>query len=146
MSYRADVLAAAKALIQMALPNADVIGLENAADRPIRIGPGGNAIIRDGDPGEPAIDLSPPAYHFDHSIPVELLVADSPNVDTRERLDSMASEIGAQVLLDRTLGGLCIHVDVTPLEITDLTVLGGASQIGGQFEIIATYSIPSPLG
>lgn len=146
MSYRFNVQAAVKALISRALPNADIVGMDNAADRPVRIGPGGTAIMRDGDPGEPSIDLSPPMYHFDHSIPVELLSTDSPNVSTRERLDAMAAAIGSEVAADPTLGGLCNHLDVTALEVTDLTVLGGASQIGGQFEILASYSISSPLG
>ncbi|WP_336974176.1 hypothetical protein [Sphingobium aromaticiconvertens] len=146
MSHRMDVLTAAKALVAGALVGAEVIGLENAADRPVRVSPLGTAIVRDGDPGEASIDLSPPRYHYDHAIPVELLALESPNVPTRARLDQMAGAIGAAVDNDRTLGGLCAHVDVTPLEIADLTVSGGASQMGAQFEIIASYSTTSPLG
>lgn len=146
MSHRADVLAAVKALVQLALPNANVLGLDNAADRPMRIGPGGTVVIRDGDPGEPAIDLSPPTYHFDHSIPIELLSADSPNVSPRDRLDQMAIAINSQIQLDRTLGGLCNFIEPSSLDTVDLTILGGGSQVGGQFDIVASYSISSPLG
>ncbi|KKW92251.1 hypothetical protein [Sphingobium chungbukense] len=146
MSHRLQVLAAVKAVIANALPTCEIVGLTNEADRPLRISPLDTIVIRDGDPGEPAIDLSPPAYHFDHSIPVELMTLASPNVDMRERLDQRAGAIGAGIASDPFLAGLCTFIDVTALEIVDAVVPGGASQLVGQFEIIASYSTSSPLG
>ena len=146
MSHRLQVLDAVKALIINALPTCDFVGLTNEADRPVRVSPLDTVVMRDGDPGEPAIDLCPPTYHFDHSIPVELMTLASPNVDMRQRLDQRAAAIGAGVAADPFLGGLCAFVEVTALEIVDAAVPGGASQLVGQFEIIASYSTNSPLG
>jgi hypothetical protein len=145
VSKRLDVLTAVKALVASALPGADLRGLANDAERPKRIPPDGLVIIRDGDPGEPNIDLSPPAYHYAHLIPIELASCQSAG-DLRAIIDTMAAAIGAAVLADRTLGGLCDFLDVEALSIVDLIVAGGATQLGGQFNIIAQYSAPSPLG
>jgi hypothetical protein len=146
MSLRLQVLTAQKALIKAALPNCDFIGLSNDSDRPARISPLGTVAMRDGDLGEPEIDLSPPTYHYDHRIPVEVMAVASPNVDIRVQVDGMAFAIGEAIAADRTLGGLCVYVDVTALDIVDVVIPGGPSQLIGQFDIVASYHTTSPLG
>jgi len=145
MSKRAQVPAAIKAIAVAALPGADVVGLTDDADRPRRIPANGLVIVRDGDPGEAEVDLSPPLYHFEHEIQIELAAyrADTP---LRERLGIMAGAIGAGIAADRTLGGLCTYVDFGPLEIVDIIEAGGATQLGGMFTVTASYSTPNPLG
>ena len=81
-SKREEVLDAIKTLVASALPNADV--KRNLA-KPERIPPGGLAIIRDGDPGEPEVILSPLIYVYTHRIPIELAAYETPS-ETRERV------------------------------------------------------------
>lgn len=147
MSKRLTVQAALAALMVAALPGADHHALEDSADRPRRVSPLGTVVLRDGDPGDPEMDLSPPAYHYQHRFPVEILAYASAQ-PLRTVLDAMASAIGAAVAADPTLGGLCNHVDVTALDMVDLigpASPGGPSQKGGIFEIIADYTTSNPL-
>ncbi len=41
---------------------------------PERISPAGLMILRDGDPGDPAVTLSPLAYHYQHRAELEVIV------------------------------------------------------------------------
>lgn len=145
MSKRLDVLRAVKAMIVAALPGCDVLGLSDDAERPKRLAANGTAIVRDGTPDLIGTDLSPPLYHYEHDIPVELAAYQS-TTDLRDRLDAMASPIGAAIAADPSLGGLCNHIEVTPLDMADLTLPGGAVQAGAEFSIIAHYHTGAPLG
>lgn len=60
-SKREQVLDAIKALVAAALPDADVKRNLAKADR---IPPGGLVIVRDGDPGDPEVMLSPLLYIY----------------------------------------------------------------------------------
>lgn len=60
-SKRETVLAAVKSLVAAALPGAEV--KRNLA-KAERIPPGGLVVIRDGDPGEPEVSLSPLTYLY----------------------------------------------------------------------------------
>ena len=73
-SKRETVLGAVKALVAAALPGAEV--KRNLA-KPERIPPGGLVVIRDGDPGEPDVTLSPVFYLYTHRIPVEIAAFES---------------------------------------------------------------------
>jgi len=59
MSKREQVIEAIVALVDAALPAAKV---ERNAAKPERIPPGGLVIVRDSDPGEPEVILSPLTY------------------------------------------------------------------------------------
>lgn len=107
-SKRETVLAAVKALVAAALPGADV--KRNLA-KAERIPPGGLVVIRDGDPGEPEVSLSPLTYLYSHRIPLEIAAYESPTLAREQVLDAMTGAIGAAVREDRTLGGLCDFVD-----------------------------------
>ena len=62
-SYEVD-LAVAEMLTRV-IPDYRFVTLEDdSADRPRRIDPHGTVWLRDGEPGEPDIDLSPPTYHL----------------------------------------------------------------------------------
>lgn len=147
MSKRLDVMTALAALLKAAAPQCDHHALADDADRPKRIGPHGTIVLRDGDPGEPEIDLCPPTYHFQHRFPVEISAYAS-SEPLRVVLDRMAGWIAAAVQADRTLGGLCNHIDVGALELVDLmggAGPGSATQKGAVFEITADYSTTTPL-
>ncbi|WP_375178044.1 hypothetical protein [Sphingobium yanoikuyae] len=142
-SYEVDQAVAA--MLQLAIPDYRFVTLEDdSADRPRRIDPHGTVWLRDGEPGEPDIDLSPPTYHYNHRIPVEIAAYVS-SEPLRLVLDRMAGAIGAAIAADRFLGGLVSYLDVTALDLVNINVTGGQTQKGGMFDIIATYSTNSPL-
>lgn len=139
MSRRLDVLAALKLLIAGALPNADVLGLDNDTSPPKRIYPGGRVVVRAGDPGEAEIDLCPLAYHYFHRVPIEVL---APN---EAALDLMLIAIGEAVAANRTLGGLCDWVEPVAPETEDIVADNAAAQRGADLAIVAQYATPNPL-
>lgn len=109
MTKQLQVLLGVKALVQAALPGAKVEGFDQNATRPQSIAAPGGLVIGDpGDPGEPDIDLSPPAYNYRHTIWLDVAAAKGVG---GQPLDDMLAAIGAGIAADRTLGGLCQYLD-----------------------------------
>jgi hypothetical protein len=69
---------------------------------PERVPADGLLILRDGEPGEPEVTLSPLAYHYQHRTEIEAVVQSS---HRDAGLDSLCASIGAALAVDRTLGG-----------------------------------------
>jgi hypothetical protein len=145
MSKRLAVLIAVKAMIAAALPGADVKGLDNRADKPDRIPANGLIIVRAGDPGDPDVDLCPPTYHFAHQIPVEIAGYQSATQTNAEVIDTMMGRIGTAIALDRTLGGLCDHLEALAPGTDDITAAGAASAAGADLVLVARYATTDPL-
>ncbi len=141
-SRREQVIEAVKALVAEALSNADV--KRNLA-KPERIAPGGLAVVRDGDPGEPEVLLSPLAYVYTHRIPVEVAAYESASVPREEVLDGMLGAIGNAVRTDRTLGGLCDFLEVEAPAPADLETLGAAPARFAEIAVVAVYGTTDPL-
>ena len=141
-SKREQVIEAVKALVASALPNAEV---KRNLDKPERIPPGGLVIVRDGDPGEPDVLLSPLTYVYEHRIPLELAAFPSSTLTREEALDQMLSDIGAAVAADRTLGGLCEFLETEAPVTDDLETAGAASGRWADAAIVASYSTTNPL-
>ena len=59
---------------------------------PERLPAAGLLILRDGDPGEPAVTLSPLRYHYQHRAEVEAVVQTGTSRDTA--FDTLAGGIG----------------------------------------------------
>lgn len=144
MSMRHTVDQAVLALVTQAMAGHDVAGLEDGAERPRRVSQFGSVWVRDGDPGDPEIDICPPTYNYAHRVPVEI-AAYQQSRKLRDVLDEMAGKIGAAVEADRYLGGLASYVEVTALEIAGISVVNSQTQLGGTFDIIVHYSTTSPL-
>lgn len=145
MSKRLAVLKAVKALVEATLPGATVRGLDSGAAAPERVGANGQVIVRAGDPGDPAIDLCPPVYHYDHVIPLDITAYQSATVEDEDALDQMMGLIGAAVAADRTLGGRCDYLEATA-PLTDDVVTEGAATAGtASLTIVASYSTTDPL-
>src|SRR5690606_4295965 len=69
--------------------------------------PGAGAmILRDGDPGQPEVTLSPLEYHYEHRAEVDVLI-DRPPTARDAAFDTIVRAVGAAIAADRTLGGLC---------------------------------------
>jgi hypothetical protein len=141
-SKREQVIEAIKNLLATALPNAEV---KRNLDKPERIPPGGLVIVRDGDPGEPDVLLSPLVYIYEHRVPIEIAAFASASLSREQALDQMLSALGAAVAADRTLGGLCEFLDTEAPASDDLETAGALSGRWAEAAIIAAYSTTNPL-
>lgn len=143
MTKELQVTLAVKALVQAALPAANVRGFDADAEKPERIGAGGCVIGARGDPGEPEIDLSPLSYNYRHRFELEIAAEDGAG---GAALDTMLLALGAAVAADRTLGGLCQFLDVEAAEYMDATDENLPSISWALVPVIAEYSTNNPLG
>jgi hypothetical protein len=141
-SKREQVLDAMKVLLSSALPNADV--RRNLA-KPERIPPGGLVVIRDGDPGEPEVMLSPLVYVYSHRIPIELAAYETSSESPEQVLDEMLGAIGVAVSGDRTLGGLCDFIEAQAPSTDDVETAGARAGRWADAAIVAVYGTPDPL-
>lgn len=141
-SKREQVLDAIKSLLSSALPNADV--RRNLA-KPERIPPGGLVVIRDGDPGEPEVMLSPLVYVYSHRIPIELAAYETSSQSPEQVLDEMLGAIGVAVSGDRTLGGLCDFIEAQAPSTDDVETAGARAGRWADAAIVAVYGTPDPL-
>ena len=110
---------------------------------PERIPPEGLLILRDGDPGEPEVTLSPLAYHFEHRAELEVILQ---GTDRDARFDALCQNIAALLAADRTLGGLCNWIEAEAPRPVDLPVDGAAPLKAAVITVILHYSAPDPLG
>ena len=140
-SKREQVLAALLAALGAAMP-AGVTLLRNAV-LPERVPAAGLLILRDGDPGEPAVMLSPLRYHYQHRAEVEAVVQSATGRDAA--FDVLAAGVGAALAADRTLGGLCDWVEAEAPRPVDLAVDGAATLKAAVIAIVLHYSTSDPL-
>lgn len=141
-SKRETILNAIVLRIAAALPNADV--RRNLA-KPERIPPGGLVVVRDGDPGEPEVMLSPLVYVYSHRIPIELAAYETSSQPPEQVLDEMLGAIGVAVSGDRTLGGLCDFIEAQAPSTDDVETAGARAGRWADAAIIAVYGTPDPL-
>lgn len=105
--------------------------------------PEGLLILRDGDPGEPQMTMSPLRYHFEHVAMIEVIVQ---GTDTRDaRFDGLKLAIGAVIGTDRTLGGLCDWIEAGAPEPQDLAVLGADTLKAANIPVVLHYMTANPL-
>lgn len=109
---------------------------------PERVPAGGLLILRDGEPGEPEVTLSPLAYHYQHRAEIETILQ---GADRDAALDSLIASIGAALAADRTLGGLCDWMEAEAPQPVDLPVEGAASLKAAVIPVVLHYSTPDPL-
>jgi hypothetical protein len=110
---------------------------------PERVPAAGLLILRDGEPGEPEVTLSPLRYHYQHRTEIEAVVQ-GPSRDTA--FDTLCASIGTALAADRTLGGLCDWVEAEAPQSVDLPVEGAASLKAAVIPVILHYSSADPLG
>ncbi|SLN61752.1 hypothetical protein ROG8370_02844 [Roseovarius gaetbuli] len=110
---------------------------------PERIPPSGLIILRDGQPGEPEVTLSPPRYHYQHRAELEVVVQ-APN-DRATAFDTLIAAIGTALESDRTLGGLCDWVEAEAPQPADLPVEGAAGLKAAVIPVVLHYSTDDPL-
>jgi hypothetical protein len=141
-SYMEQVLKALVAQIEQAAP-AGVEVLRNAI-LPTRIPAKGLVIVRDGDPGEPEVLMSPPYYYYEHVAEVEIIV-DRPAGVQDTVFDELKQAVGAAIEADRTLGGLCDYVIGQAPAPMLLPIDGGEGFKAATIPVVLMYGSPDPL-
>ncbi len=109
---------------------------------PERVPSAGLLILRDGEPGDPEVTLSPLRYHYQHRAEIEVVVQ---GVVRDAAFDALCASVGATIAADRTLGGLCDWVEVEAPRPIDLPVEGAAALKAASITIILHYSTGDPL-
>ena len=109
---------------------------------PERVPTAGLLILRDGEPGEPEVTLSPLRYHYQHRAEIEAVVQ---GVARDPAFDAFCASVGAIIAADRTLGGLCDWVEAEAPRPVDLPVEGAAALKAAVITIILHYSTGDPL-
>jgi len=109
---------------------------------PERVPTAGLLILRDGEPGEPEVTLSPLRYHYQHRAEIEAVVQSAARDAS---FDTLCASIGAALAADRTLGGLCDWVEAEAPRPVDLPVDGAASLKAAVIPVILHYSTADPL-
>ena len=109
---------------------------------PERVPAGGLLILRDGEPGEPEVTLSPLAYHYQHHAEIEAVVR---GADRDGAFDALCASIGTALAADRTLGGLCDWVEAEAPRPVDLPIEGAASLKAAVIPVILHHTTADPL-
>lgn len=109
---------------------------------PERVPAAGILILRDGDPGEAEVTLSPLRYHYQHRAEIEAVVQGA----ARDAVfDALCADIGGAIGADRTLGGLCDWVEAEAPRPVDLPVEGAASLKAAVIPVVLHYSTADSL-
>ena len=109
---------------------------------PERIPAAGLIILRDGEPGEPEVTLSPLRYHYQHRAEIEAVVQ---GADRDAAFDTLITTIGAALVADQTLGGLCDWVEPEAPSSVDLPIEGAAALKAAVITVVLHYTTTGPL-
>ena len=125
------------------LGNTMTVAITRNDPLPTRLPATGLAIMRDGDPGEPNVSMSPLRYHYEHVVEVEAYFEAATGRDTG--LDAVTAQIGAAIALDRTLGGLCDWIETGAPDTDDLALDGAESLKAAIVPLTLHYAVADPL-
>ncbi|RME98633.1 MAG: acyl-CoA transferase [Alphaproteobacteria bacterium] len=112
---------------------------------PERIPAGGLVILRDGDPSDPDVTLSPLAYHWQHRAEVEVIVQGKTSTDRDNAFNTLVAGIGAALAADRTLGGLCDWTEPDAPQPVDLPIEGAPALKAAVIAVTLHYTTSDPL-
>lgn len=118
--------------------------VERNATLPDRIPAAGLLILRDGDPGDPEVLLSPTCYIYQHVAEVDLLVEDrAPARDAT--FDTLKQSIASALAADRTLGGRCDWIEALAPAPLELPLEGADAIKGATVGVVLHYQTDDPL-
>jgi len=109
---------------------------------PERVPSDGLLILRDGEPGDPEVTLSPLRYHYQHRAEIEAVIQ---GAERDADFDTLTASIGMALAADRTLGGLCDWVEAEAPRPVDLPVEGAASLKAATIAVVLHYTTDDPL-
>ena len=110
---------------------------------PERISATGLIILRDGQPGDPEVTLSPLHYHYQHRAELEVVV--QAGAGRASAFDNLIVSIGTTLEADRTLGGLCDWVEPEAPGSVDLPIEGAAALKAAVITVVLHYTTTGPL-
>ena len=106
---------------------------------------GGLIILRDGDPGDPEVILSPVTYLWEHQTEIEVIIQRGQDDDNAE-LDTLLIAVGTALAADRSLGGLAEGLDWGAPKTSGLAIDGAAALRGAMVPVTIHYASDDPLG
>lgn len=142
-SKRETILQALDARLKAAMRPLRVDYSRNTAV-PTRIAARGKVILRDGEPGEPEVTLSPPIWAYQHRAELEVFFQGGDN--TRDLpLDDILVKVGQTLAADRTLGGLCDWCEPEAAQPSDIPVQAGLPFSAVTVGVWLHYQTTDPL-
>ena len=140
-SIREQILAALLARLET-VTGATV---KREAPLPETVPAGGLIILRDGDPGDPDVVLSPVIYLWEHQTEIEIILQRGQDDDSAA-LDNLLMAVGVALAADRSLGGLAECLEWGAPKTSGLAIDGAASLRGATVPVTIHYASPDPLG
>lgn len=140
-SRRETVLSALFALLDGAL-SAKVLRNEPL---PERVLVEGLVILRDGDPGEPSVTLSPVTYLYEHRAELDVAVQAASALARDAAFDALLGTIAAAIASDRTLGGLADRIEALAPVPAEVAADGAAPIKAATVPVILIYATTDPL-
>ena len=137
------VLAALFAALEDAMPRGVTI-LRNDP-LPNALPTAGIVILRDGDPGEPEITMSPLTYEYEHAAELEVIVTDKTSTKRDAKFSKLAKAISGAISADRTFGGLTLWAVPEAPEPADIPIASATPLKAAVIPIRLTYTTSDPL-
>ena len=141
-SRRETVLSALLALLDGVL-SAKVLRNEPL---PERIPQEGLVILRDGNPGEPSVTLSPVSYLYEHRAELDVAVQGAGAAARDASFDGLLEAIAAAISGDRTLGGLADRVEALAPVPSEIAAEGAVPIKAATIPVVLIYATTDPLG
>ncbi|AVM76202.1 acyl-CoA transferase [Magnetospirillum gryphiswaldense] len=140
-SIREQILAALLARLET-VPDATV---RREAPLPETVPAGGLIILRDGDPGDPEVVLSPVTYLWEHQTEIEIILQRGQDDDSAA-FDALLMTVGGALAADLSLGGLAEWLDWGAPKTSGLAIDGAAALRGATVPVTIHYGSSDPLG
>ena len=140
-SIREQILCALLARLET-VPTATV---KREAPLPETVPADGLIILRDGDPGDPEVLLSPLSYLWEHQTEIEIILQRGQDDDSAA-LDTLLMAVGTALAADRSLGGLAEWLDWGAPKTSGLAIDGAAALRGATVPVTIHYGSSDPLG
>ena len=106
---------------------------------------GGLIILRDGDPGDPEVVLSPVTYLWEHQTEIEIILQRGQDDDSAA-FDNLLMAVGVALAADRSLGDLVEWLDWGAPKTSGLAIDGAAALRGAMVPVTIHYASDDPLG
>lgn len=125
----------------------NVTGLSVLRNEPLptKVPADGLIILRDGDPGEPEVTLSPTRYHYQHRAEIEALVQHGDPAQRDTALDALLETVAQALDGQTSLGGLVDYLHIETPEFLSETVEGAPTIKAAVVPVILEYSTSNPL-
>ena len=112
---------------------------------PTKVPAEGLLILRDGDPGEPEVTLSPTRYHYQHRAEIEALVQHGDQAQRDAALDALLGTLAQALDVQTNLGGLVDYLHIETPDFLSETVEGAPTIKAAVVPVILEYSTSNPL-